>query len=95
MKWMICCFAVLLSFMLAGCSNRTDENVTAVREILELAKEDKVAGNLRVHLNGGVEAGMKEGFYFGSPGSVVQGELEFRMKDVTPKEKENVERPTE
>ena len=80
MKKMMILIGICLMF--AGCSNRSDETVATVREILELAKEDKVAGKLRVHLNGGMEAGIKEGIYFGSPGSVAQGELEFRMKDV-------------
>ena len=84
MKKMIILIGICL--VLAGCSNRSDETVATVREILELAKEDKVAGKLRVHLNGAMEAGIKEGVYFGSPGSVVQGELEFRMKDVTKEE---------
>jgi hypothetical protein len=70
--------------MSAGCSSQSTQNIETVRKILELAKEDKVSGNLKVHLNGDMEAGMREGFYLSSPGSVVDGDLEFRMKNVEP-----------
>jgi hypothetical protein len=55
-----------------------------VREILELAQHDRVEGNLKVHVNGEMEAGIKEGIYFGSPGTTVQADLSFRIKDVKP-----------
>jgi hypothetical protein len=75
-------FLVLLA---AGCANRNTANDLAmVREILELAQHDKVQGSLKVHLNGQLEAGIKEGVYFGSPGTVVQADLAFRIKDVQP-----------
>ena len=68
-----------------GCSNQNQGgNLAVVRDILELAQYDKVEGNLRVHLSGEVEAGIKEGVYFGSPGSVVQADLAFKIKNVQP-----------
>jgi hypothetical protein len=64
-----------------GCANRSND-IAMVREILELARHDQVDGKLQVHLNGDLEAGMRNGFYFGSPGTVVQADLAFKVKDV-------------
>lgn len=72
--------SVLGASLLCGCVKRDD--IAAVREILELAKEDRVEGKVRFIFNGGVESGMKEGFYFGSPGSRVEADLVFKLKDI-------------
>ncbi len=80
---------VLILFSLCGCTQRND--ITMVKEILALAKEDKVEGKVKFHINGRVESGMKEGIYFGSPSSVVEAELEFKVRDI----KENPEQTTE
>jgi len=67
------------------CSNQKEGgNLGVIRDILQLAQYDKVEGNLRVHLSGEMEAGIKESVYFGSPGSVVQADLAFKIKDVQP-----------
>ncbi len=70
---------------IAGCTNRNNGNdIAMVREILELAQHDRVQGSLKVHVNGEMEAGIKEGVYFGSPGTIVQADLSFIVKDVKP-----------
>jgi len=61
-----------------------------VREILALAKEDKVAGQMRVHLNGKIEAGLKEGIYFGSPGSTIDADLAFSVKGIEEDQSGNI-----
>jgi hypothetical protein len=81
-------FFVWTMLLIVGCANQ-DNNYQVVREILSLAQEDKVEGKLRVHLNGKVEAGLNEGVYFGSPGSIVQGDLEFKIKNVTAENADN------
>jgi hypothetical protein len=84
MGWMVTMVVagVVLSG-LGGCANRnTCNDIAMVREILDLAQHDQVEGNLQMHLNGDLEAGMRNGFYFGSPGTVVQANLAFKIKDV-------------
>lgn len=76
---------LFLVVMLAGCGSVQRSDFQMVREILSLAKQDKVAGKLKVHLNGQMEMGMNEGIYFGSPGSVVDADLMFRMENVSEK----------
>jgi len=74
---------VVFLALLGGCANRNTANdLTLVKEILECARHDKVQGSLKVHLNGQLEAGFREGVYFGSPGTVVQADLAFRVKDL-------------
>ena len=82
MKRMIALMVAILVILIVGCSSQQGENVATVRQILELAKEDKISGNLQVHLNGGVEAGLREGIYFGSTGSVVNADLSFVVEDI-------------
>ncbi len=74
---------ILLVFVL-GCSASGRSDFAMVRDVLALAKEDKVAGKLKVHLNGNMEAGLNEGVYFGSPGSVVEADLEFHVEGIKP-----------
>ncbi len=73
------CFVAMSVF---GCSNTGRNDFRMIQDILTLAKQDKVAGRLNVHLNGKMEAGFSEGVYFGSPGSVIDAELTFKMKNV-------------
>ncbi len=68
--------------LIAGCGNVQRNDFQMIKDILKLAQEDKVAGELKVHLNGKMEAGFSEGIYFGSPGSVIDAELMFKMKNV-------------
>jgi hypothetical protein len=82
MKRMMIFIGTILVILITGCSSQQNESVATVRQILELAKADKVTGKMKVHLNGGVEAGFKETFYCGSPGSVVDADLAFRVEDV-------------
>ena len=79
MKRFLCLMIVLFVF---GCANSQRSDLAMVREILSLAKEDKVEGRLKVHLNGEMEAGLKEGIYFGSPGSTIDADLEFKIEGV-------------
>ncbi len=72
---------VLILVFISGCSGQAG-HLETVRDVLSLAKEDKVQGKMRVRLNGQMEAGLKEGLYFGSPGSRVDADLKFRFQDV-------------
>jgi len=76
---------VFLLVLIAGCSGVQRNDFQMVRDILSLAKQDKVAGKLKVHLNGQMQMGINEGIYFGSPGSVVDADLIFRMENVSEK----------
>ncbi len=60
-----------------GCANSERNDFKMIRDVLALAKEDKVKGHLKIHLNGKMEAGVSESVYLGSPGSVIDGELKF------------------
>ncbi len=76
---------VMVVMGVIGCANRNSGNdIAMVREILELAQHDKVEGNLRVYVSGEMEAGVKEGVYFGWPGATVQADLSFKIRDVKP-----------
>lgn len=70
-----------LAAIVCGCvEDRTE--LAAVRDILALAQEDKVRGRLSMTLNGVAEAGLKQGVYFGSPGTRIDADLEFQFEDV-------------
>jgi len=74
-------FLIVFCLLTIGCAGRRDD-LAAVREILSLAKEDKVQGQMRVTMNGTVEAGLKECVYLSSPGSHLDADLKFRFRDV-------------
>ena len=79
--WCMVMWMVVSLAAVAGCSQR-DDQLAAVRDILALAKEDKVRGKMRLTLNGEVEAGLKEGVYFGSPGSRLDADLSFKVENI-------------
>lgn len=75
-------FGILVLLMIsAGCA-RTAGELTTLRDILSLAEQDRVSGRVRVSLGGGVEVGLREGFYLSSPGTHLDADLTFRFQDV-------------
>lgn len=88
MKGLVTC--LFCGVLLAGCAGQRND-LAAVREILALAKEDKVQGRLKVSVNGLAEAGLKEGVYFGSPGSRLDADLSFRFSNVGEEKEQRVE----
>ena len=87
---MKCLMCVMIVFFVLGCANSQRSDLAMVREILALAKEDKVAGQMRVHLSGKVEAGLKEGVYFGSPGSTIDADLAFTVGGIEADKSEDI-----
>ncbi len=76
---LVCCLFIV------GCAEQQGQ-IAAARDILLLAREDKVRGRMQLTLNGGIEAGLKEGVYFGSPGSRLDADLTFDISDISPEE---------
>jgi hypothetical protein len=72
---------IMLLVLFAGCGGQRSE-LTTVKEILALAKEDKVQGRVRLTVNGMAQAGLNEGVYFGSPGTRLDADLMFRFENV-------------
>jgi len=64
-----------------GCSQR-NAGFEQIRELLVLAGEDNVSGTLKVRINAGAEAGLRQGVYLASPGSSAEADLTIRLKDV-------------
>jgi len=74
---------VVMVLLAGGCSVQKDQLATA-RDILMLAREDRVEGRMDLSVNGMIEAGFNEGIYFGSPGSRLDAELTFGLRDIGP-----------
>lgn len=83
------CFAVFVIVLIAvavcGCADNQSEMRASLETLRDIAESGNVKGKLDVHLAGTSEVGMKEGLYFGSPGSIIRGSLEYQFKEKTAK----------
>lgn len=78
-KWITT--GTLMLFLVSGCAENQSETRMTITTLKEMAETGNVQGKLRVKLTGMGEAGMKNGVYFGTEGSYVEGELEYRFAE--------------
>lgn len=71
----------LVIILAGGCSDNQSEMRMTLETLKEIAQTGNVEGEVYVHLSGVNEAGMKEAFYVGSPGSVIKGNLKYRFSE--------------
>ena len=77
-KILMAAMAVLL---VGGCAENQSETRMTMESLRDIAQSGNVQGKLKVRMSGMQEVGLKEGFYIGSEGTFIEGELEYRFAE--------------
>lgn len=73
--------ALIVVLTSGGCAENQSETRLTMETLRDIAESGNVEGDIDVYLSGVSEAGMKEGVYFGSPGTTIRGKLKYRFSE--------------